>query len=224
MSKSRGNVKSPDEYTQRYGADTLRLFMMFLGPWTQGSDWDSAGIDGCHRFLRRVWELAIAPRQTDGARDAAVDRAVHLTLRKVTEDLGDYAFNTAIAAMMELVNTLMKASGASRDDGVSALVLLLAPFAPYISEELWQRRGGIGSVHKQAWPFYDPALATAVDATIVVQVNGKMRDRIIVPAGTPEEELRRVALASAKVQAALAGATPTRIITVPDRLVSLVTK
>src|SRR5438445_7005101 len=136
MSKSRGNVKSPDEYTAHYGADTLRLFMMFLGPWTQGADWDSAGIDGCHRFLRRVWDLAVADPQPSGPRDDAVDRAVHATIRKVTNDLQAYAFNTAIAAMMELSNTLLKASGPSREAGVDALVLLLAPFAPYIAEEL----------------------------------------------------------------------------------------
>src|SRR5512132_1583089 len=106
--------------------------MMFLGPWSQGADWDAAGIDGCHRFLRRVWDLGIAPRDALGPRDPDADRAVHRTVERVTKDLGNYSFNTAVAAMMELSNTLMKASGPSRDDGVSALVLLLAPFAPYI--------------------------------------------------------------------------------------------
>ncbi len=224
MSKSRGNVKSPDEYTERYGADTLRLFMMFLGPWTQGADWDAAGIDGCHRFLRRVWELGVAPQQAAGTRDDATDRAVHRTIKKVTQDLQDYAFNTAIAAMMELSNALLKASGPSRDDGVSALVLLLAPFAPYISEELWHRRGGTGSVHQHAWPVFDPRLASATEVTIVVQVDGKVRDRIVMPAGTSDADIRAAALASAKVQAALAGATPAKVIVVPGRLVSIVTR
>jgi len=224
MSKSRGNVKSPDEYTERYGADTLRLFMMFLGPWTQGADWDAAGIDGCHRFLRRVWDLGVAPAQPAGPRDADVDRAVHRTIQKVGEDLEAYAFNTAIAAMMELTNTLMKAAGPSRDDGVSTLVLLLAPFAPYISEELWHRRGGTGSVHRQAWPAFDPKLASATELTIVVQVDGKVRDRLTVAAGTPSEELERRALASGKVRAALGGAAPAKVIVVPGRLVSIVTK
>jgi leucyl-tRNA synthetase len=222
MSKSRGNVKSPDEYTDRYGADTLRLFMMFLGPWTQGADWDAAGIDGCNRFLRRVWDLGIASRETSGPRDEGVDRAVHATIKKVTQDLQEYGFNTAIAAMMELSNVLQKATGPSRDDGIGALVLLLAPFAPYISEELWHRRGGTGSVHLQTWPAFDPRLATATEVTIVLQVAGKVRDRITVPAGTSEAELRRLALASAKVQAALNGAQPKNVIVVPDRLVSIV--
>jgi leucyl-tRNA synthetase len=215
-------VKSPDEYTSRYGADTLRLFMMFLGPWTQGSDWDSAGIDGCNRFLRRVWDLGISERQSGGPRDEAVDRAVHATIKKVSEDLRDYAFNTAIAAMMELSNALQKASGPSRDAGVDALVLLLAPFAPYISEELWHRRGGTGSVHTQAWPSFDAKLASATEVTIVVQVAGKVRDRFTVPAGTPNAELERLALRSEKVQAALGGKKPTNTIVVPDRLVSVV--
>ena len=222
MSKSRGNVKSPDEYTSKYGADTLRLFMMFLGPWTQGADWDAAGIDGCHRFLRRVWDLGVARRDSTGPRDDAVDRAVHATIKKVTEDLQEYAFNTAIAAMMELSNTLQKASGPSRDEGLGALVLLLAPFAPYISEELWHRRGGAGSVHVQRWPAYDPKLAAATEVTIVVQVAGKVRDRFTVPAGTAKAELERRALASEKVQAALNGAKPKNVVVVPDRLVSVV--
>ncbi len=224
MSKSRGNVKSPDEYTSRYGADTLRLFMMFLGPWTQGSDWDAAGIDGCHRFLRRAWDLGIAPPEGAGTRDVDVDRAVHRTIAKVSKDLEDYAFNTAIAAMMELTNTLMKASGPSRDDGVSTLVLLLAPFAPYLSEELWHRRGGSSSVHLQRWPAFDPRLAAASEATIVVQVDGKVRDRITVPAGTAKDTLERAALGSAKVRAAMAGASARKVIVVPDRLVNVVTK
>ncbi len=224
MSKSRGNVRSPDVYVERYGADTLRLFMMFLGPWSEGADWDASGIDGCHRFLRRVWELGLSPGELSGARDVAVDRVVHRTVKKVTEDIDDYSFNTAIAAMMELANTLMKASGPSRADGVSTLVLLLAPFAPYVSEELWHRRGGSDSVHRQPWPAYDAALAAAERVTIVVQVDGRVRDRFEAPAATGQAELERLALASPKVRAALGGAAPARVIVVPGRLVSVVTK
>ena len=224
MSKSRGNVKSPDEYTRRYGADTLRLFMMFLGPWTQGSDWDAAGIDGCNRFLRRVWDLGVAPRQAPRPRDDAVDRAVHMTMKKVGQDLEQYAFNTAISAMMELSNTLAKASGPSRDAGIDALVLLLAPFAPYIAEELWHRRGGTGSVHRQRWPSYDEALATAREVTVVIQIDGKVRDRIVLPAGLPEAEQRQRALASEKTKAALGGKPPAKVVVVADRIVSIVTK
>ena len=224
MSKSRGNVQSPDEYTSRYGVDTLRLFMMFLGPWTQGADWDSAGIEGCHRFLRRVWELGIAQRDRRGERDLAIDRAVHRTIAKVTKDLEAYAFNTAIATMMELSNALAKASGPSRDDGVSTLVVLLAPFAPYITEELWHRRGGTGSVHRQTWPAYDAALAAADEITLVIQVDGKVRDRVAAPAGLSEVEAKDIALRSAKLQAAIAGREIARVIAVPDRVVNVVTR
>ena len=224
MSKSRGNVKSPDEYTERYGADTLRLFMMFLGPWSQGADWNPSGIDGCHRFLRRVWDLAVSPPDRSGQRDAAVDGAVHRTIKKVTADIDDYSFNTAIAAMMELSNTLAKASGPSREEGVDALVLLLAPFAPYITEELWHRRGGSDSVHRQAWPTYDARLAAPAEVTIVIQIDGKVRDRMTVAAGMNESQLGELVLASAKTQAALKGAAPAKVVVVPDRLVSIVTK
>ena len=146
MSKSRGNVQTPDEYVKQYGADTLRLFMMFMGPWVDGADWDASGIEGVHRFLWRVWELGLTDAEPTGARDVDVDGAVHRTIKKVTEDLGIEHFNTAVAAMMELANTLQHAHGPSRNDGVATLVLLLAPFAPHMTEELWQRRGGSGSV------------------------------------------------------------------------------
>jgi leucyl-tRNA synthetase len=224
MSKSRGNVQTPDDYVKRYGADTLRLFMMFMGPWVDGADWDAAGIEGVYRFLRRVWDLAVADRQPAGPRDAEVDREVQRAIKRVTEDLGTYAFNTAVAAMMELSNALQKSSGPSRDEGVETLILLLAPFAPHMTEELWHRRGGTGSVHQQAWPAYDKSMAAKSVVTIVLQVSGKLRDRIDVPAGTPTAELERLALASPKVQAALQGAKPVRTIVVPDRLVNVVVK
>ncbi|HYR93656.1 MAG TPA: leucine--tRNA ligase [Methylomirabilota bacterium] len=224
MSKSRGNVQTPDDYVKRYGADTLRLFMMFMGPWVDGADWDAAGIEGVYRFLRRVWDMALADRQPAGPRDAAVDREAQRAIKRVTEDLGTYAFNTAVAAMMELSNALQKSSGPSRDEGVATLIVLLAPFAPHMTEELWHRRGGTGSVHQQVWPAYDKAMAAKSVVTIVLQVSGKLRDRIDVPAGTPRAELERLALASPKVQAALNGAKPARTIVVPDRLVNVVVK
>ena len=161
MSKSRGNVQTPDEYVAIYGADTLRLFLMFLGPWTQGSDWDASGIEGVHRFLNRVWMLGLTDPGA-GPRDRAIDRALHRTIAKVTADLETYHFNTAIAAMMELSNALQHASGPSRADAVDKLILLLAPFAPHIAEELWHRRGGTGTVHRQTWPAYDATLAAAL--------------------------------------------------------------
>ena len=224
MSKSRGNVQTPDAYVAKYGADTLRLFMMFMGPWVDGSDWNAEGIEGVHRFLRRVWEMAQADVQPAGARDLDVDRAVHRTIAKVTEDLQTYSFNTAVAAMMELSNALQHTTGPSRDEGVSTLLLLLAPFAPYMTEELWERRGGRGSIHGQIWPAFDPAIAAAKEVTLVVQIDGRLRERIAAPAGISNSAAEELALASTKVKAALAGRVIVRKIVVPDRLVNIVTK
>jgi len=224
MSKSRGNVQTPDDYVRRYGADTLRLFMMFMGPWVDGADWNASGIEGVHRFLWRVWELGLTEPGPASARDGDVDGAVHRTIKKVTQDLGDYHFNTAVAAMMELANTLQRAGGISRSEGVATLILLLAPFAPHITEELWRRRGGVGSIHQQRWPAYDEAVAAPREVTIVVQVDGKVRDRIPMPAGLPDAEVQLRALASPKVQATLDGTKPAKVIVVADRIVSIVTK
>src|SRR5438093_1013010 len=224
MSKSRGNVQTPDEYVKRYGADTLRLFMMFMGPWVDGADWDASGIEGVHRFLRRVWDMASADRQPAGPREAELDRKVQRAIKRVTEDVRTYSFNTAVAAMMELSNALQKGAGPSRDEGIATIVLLLAPFAPHMTDELWHKRGGQGSVHQQRWPTYDELIAAPAELTIVVQVNGKLRDRIVAPAGSSEDALRSAALASPKVRAALAGASPKKVIVVADRLVSIVTR
>ncbi|MDP9252425.1 MAG: leucine--tRNA ligase [Chloroflexota bacterium] len=224
MSKSRGNVQTPDEYVTRYGADTLRLFMMFMGPWVDGADWDASGIEGVHRFLRRVWELALTDPEGAGPRDIDVDGVVQRTIKKVTADLSEEHFNTAVAAMMEMANTLQHASGRSRNDGIATLIVLLAPFAPHMTEELWHRRGGMGSVHQQTWPAFDEAVAARREVTIVVQVDGKVRDRIAMPAGRPDADVERDALASPKVKAALNGAKPAKVIVVPDRIVSIVTK
>ncbi len=224
MSKSRGNVEAPDAYVQRYGADTVRLFVMFMGPWTEGNDWDAAGIEGTSRFLHRVWTIGLSARGSGGARDADLDRAVQRTVKKVTEDLEAYHFNTAVAAMMELSTAIFHATGPSRDDATDALVLLVAPFAPHIAEELWQRRGGTGSVHRQGWPSFDAAMAREVSVTVVAQVNGKVRDRIELAAGTPEKALEQAALASPKVIAAIGGARIQKVIVVADRLVNVVTE
>src|SRR5213593_3953364 len=223
MSKSRGNVQTPDEYVAAYGADTLRLFLMFLGPWTQGSDWDASGIDGVHRFLNRVWALGLAdPSDEPSTRE--VDHAVHATIRKVTADLEHYRFNTAIAAMMELSSTLQHSRGRSREQGVDALVKLLAPFAPHLAEELWERRGGTGSVHQQTWPTFDESLAAADQVTLVVQVDGKTRDRILAPAGLPEEAAKELALASERARRSIGGRGIERVVVVPDRLANIVTR
>ncbi|MDE3193573.1 MAG: leucine--tRNA ligase [Chloroflexota bacterium] len=222
MSKSRGNVQSPDAYVKKYGADALRMFMMFLGPWTQGADWDAAGIDGTSRFLHSVWRLALS-KPVPGAVDHDLEREIHRAIHKVGADLEAYHFNTAVAALMKLENRLSNSSGPTRDAGVRTLILLLAPFAPFIAEELWARRGGAYSVHQQPWPSYDPALAKADEVVLVVQVDGKLRDRLTVPAGLSEADARAAALASERAKAAIGARKVTKVIVVPDRLVSIVT-
>ncbi len=221
MSKSRGNVQTPDAYVKRYGADTLRLFMMFMGPWVDGADWDAAGIDGAWRFLNSVWRLALS-KPVAGAPDLDLEREIHRTIRKVTDDIAAFHFNTAVAALMKLEHRLSIATGPTRDEGIRTLLLLLAPMAPFVTEELWARRGGAYSIHQQPWPAYDPALAKAEEVTLVVQVDGKVRDRLTVAAGLGKAEAEAAALASEKVQAAIAGRRIAKVIVVPDRLVNVV--
>jgi leucyl-tRNA synthetase len=233
MSKSRGNVVNPDDLTSRYGTDTVRLFLMFIGPWDQGGPWNPTGIDGVHRFLARVWGIAQASSAAQPADQPelarALRRATHTTIAGVTDDYAVFHFNTAIAKMMELSNAIMKARDvglAGTDayaEAVDTLLLLLAPAAPHITEELWKRRGHEYSVHRQAWPVHDAELATADTIELPVQVNGKLRDRLVVTRDTPAEEIERLALESEHVQRYLAGRAPRRVVQVPGKLVNVVT-
>ncbi|MBI2322122.1 MAG: leucine--tRNA ligase [Chloroflexi bacterium] len=235
MSKSRGNVVNPDEYVGQLGADTVRAFLMFIGPWDQGGAWSSAGIAGPHRFLQRVWALATETAgraATAGGDGAAVElrvrQAVHRTLKKVTEDLAEFRFNTALAALMELTNELSRvrervAGTPAWVEALDTLLLMLAPMAPHIAEELWERRGRPYSIHQQPWPHYDPALVVEEQVTIVVQVDGRVRDRLVLAASASGDEVRRQALASARVQA-YTGNGVAKVIYVPRRLVNIVTQ
>ena len=238
MSKSRGNTVDPDHLVARYGADTVRLFLMFMGPWDQGGPWTETGIDGVHRFLRRIWVLALDPggrdRRGEGAGDlppgedaavanAAIRAATHKTLRGVTADYEAFHFNTMIAKLMELSNTLYRyrgtsvAGGEGWDEAIRLLLLMLAPAAPHITEELWSRRQAAAgqpwsSIHTASWPDVDPAAVAETTREVPVQVNGKLRDRIEVPIGIAAAELEALVLSRDKVRAALAGKTPERII------------
>ena len=238
MSKSRGNVANPDELVARYGSDAVRCFLMFIGPWDQGGPWNPSGIDGVHRFLARVWSVA-QPSGTDAARPAtgsesdelerALRRATHVTIAGVSDDIEGFRFNTALAKLMELTNAIIRerdtglAGSSAYAEAVDTLLLLLAPMAPHISEELWARRGKPYSIHQQAWPSYDPALAAADTIELPVQVNGKLRDRLVVTPDTPAAEIERMALESEKVQAHLGGQPPKRVIQIPGKLVNIVT-
>jgi leucyl-tRNA synthetase len=248
MSKSRGNVVDPDALVAEHGADAVRAYLMFIGPWDQGGLWDPRGIQGPVRFLHDVWELAqsqpgtgaaqfqpghgAAPSQPGtGAADPQASRmlrrAAHQTLARVTADYEAYAFNTAIAAMMELRNTLKELRGqladaAVWDEAIDMLLLMLAPVAPHIAEELWARRGNPYSIHLQPWPAYDAAAAAEDHVEIGVQIQGKLRDRVTLPADVGQEQAVAAALASPVVQEALNGAEPRRVIYVPGRLVNIV--
>ena len=244
MSKSRGNVEDPDELIGRYGADTVRLFLMFMGPWDQGGPWNATGIGGVHRFLNRVWTVTLDPSGRDAsdpagpiADVAAAGRelriAAHRTVQAVTADYEAFRFNTMVAKLMELTNALMHVRGTpvagtpDWDEAVRLLILMLAPAAPHITEELWSRRLAASgeswrSIHTELWPGWDAALIAERTIELPIQINGKLRDRVEVPVGSPQDEIERIVLAREKVQAALAGRAPDKIIHAGGRLVNLV--
>jgi leucyl-tRNA synthetase len=232
MSKSRGNVVDPDEQVGRYGADTVRAYLMFMRPWEDGGPWSSRDIEGVARFLRRVWDLAVRDVVAGGTPSATsadeLRRRTHQTIKRVTDDFERFAFNTAIAALMEFSNFLFRvreAGGAGTADwkeAIRAMVLLLAPVAPHLAEELWARNGEAFSVHQQGWPVYDSALAKPPQVTLVVQVNGKVRDRLTVAADISAEDARAAALASEKVASQINGQTVRDVVVVPGKLVNVV--
>jgi leucyl-tRNA synthetase len=234
MSKSRGNVVTPDEYVSELGADTVRAYLMFIGPWELGGEWNDSGIGGISRWLHRVWNLALGGySQGDSVSPEAqreLSRITHQTIRKVTEDLERMRFNTMIAALMEFTNYLAKVRDAGAVDSsdwnqsLETLLLLLAPTAPHLAEELWQQTGQAYSIHNQGWPGWDEKLAKDEEITLVVQVNGKLRDRITVSASITEEEARALAMGSERVKAYLGDRKIASAIYVPSRLVNLVVK
>ena len=237
MSKSRGNVIAPDDYVAELGADVVRLYLMFMGPWEGGGDWSDSGINGVARWVNRLWDQLTDPsnRPSDdagpGPADREVRRALHQTLRQAAQDFERFKYNTAIAAMMSFTNMLAAAASEQRlsreawDEAAQGLLLLLAPLAPHLAEEMWERLGQAYSIHQQPWPQWDAALAAAEEATLVVQVNGKLRDRITVDAGISEEDAKSVALASDHVRAYTNGKSVERVVFVPGRyLVSVVAK
>ena len=230
MSKSRGNVVNPDEIVARYGADAFRLYEMFLGPLEQVKPWNTRGVEGTHRFLNRVWRLVAGSDAEDGGNAPAIapiapsreqQRLVHQTIAKVTDDIEAMRFNTAISALMELTNAMYKWPQVPRA-AAETLVLLLAPLAPHLAEELWQRLGAKESLTYHAWPVADPALLKADVLEIPVQVNGKVRGKISVPAEAQESEVIEIAKADQNVGKHLAGQNLKRAIYVRGRIVNFV--
>jgi leucyl-tRNA synthetase len=232
MSKSRGNVIAPDDIVQQYGADTVRGYLMFGFRWNQGGPWDSAGILGVQRFLERVWDLVtVAPTATGEATEAQVRelrRKQHQTVRRVSRDMEEFAFNTIIAALMEYGNYLGQAKTTpvvthpAWDPAIRTLILLMAPEFPHLAEELWEGIGGDYSVHQQAWPTWDDELAAEEMLTIVVQVNGRLRDKFLAPADIDTEEAKTRALACEGAQRHMDDKQPLKVIYVPGRLVNIV--
>jgi leucyl-tRNA synthetase len=227
MSKSRGNVVNPQDFVNRYGSDALRCFLMFIGPWDQGGPWDGRGIEGVARFLRRALSL-VSGEDSSGAEanPGELDRRTNRTVKKVTEDLEAFRFNTAIAALMEHTNYLLAIRGEVGEerwrDALRIFVTVLAPFAPHHAEEMWAEMGEEYSVHLQEWPSWDESLIAADEITLVVQVNGKLRDRIEAPADISEEDARTLALESARVRPHVEGRDLKKSVYVPGRLVNLV--
>ncbi|MDD5546582.1 MAG: leucine--tRNA ligase [Candidatus Omnitrophica bacterium] len=217
MSKSRGNIVDPDEIIAKYGADTMRLFILFAAPPDTELEWEERGTEGAFRFLNRVWRI------NENLKDKAgpeLIKLTHKTIKKVTEDINEFKFNTAIAGMMELVNAIYQ-SGADKEV-FSALVLMLSPIAPHFCEELWQVLGNKGSILKAGWPKFDPKMLVEENITIVIQVNGKVRSKIEVPADIADEKLKELVLADEKVKPWLGDKPAKNIVIVPKRLVSIV--
>lgn len=240
MSKSKGNVVSPDELIAKYGADTVRLYTLFIGPPEKDAEWNDRGVEGAWRFLNRIWRLTddfvelkskgAQPEKIDATLDKNLKRKTHATIKKVTQDMeGDFHFNTAISAIMELVNELYlalaekaKASLATVEEAVKTVVVLLAPFAPHICEEMWQMLGNKASIFDLPWPKHDESALKVEEITMVVQINGKVRAKILIAADSSEEELRKVALDNERVKEWIGGKPIKNFVVVPNKLVSIV--
>jgi leucyl-tRNA synthetase len=246
MSKSRGNVVNPDNYVSELGADAVRAYLMFVAPWEQGGEWNDSGISGISRWLNRLWKLVLedyehippslmmkrlSGEQVDIKQsERELKRVTHQTIKKVSQDMEKLRFNTMIAALMEFTNYLTKVrelgliSKKDWHQSVSILLLLLAPTAPHLAEELWQKTGHDYSIHNQPWPKWDEELAKEEEITLVVQVNGKLRDRITVPVSITENEARELVMRRQKVISYLEGKQVVKLIYVPKRLINLVVR
>ena len=263
MSKSKGNIVNPSEIYNKYGADTLRLYILFIGPADSIVEWNDSGVEGSNRFLKRFWRIVFdnieyielnKKRITDFPREDEVSaklkdlfntrqlteiekellRKLHQTIKKVTSDMLErFNFNTAISAMMELVNLMYKYDEDVKSDSKNPLLmyevskkllLLISPIVPFIAEELWSRMGGKGSIHRQAWPEFDPEIAKEELVTVIFQVNGKLRDKAEVGAGLPKEELKKMAMNSEKIRKFIGSREVIKIISVPGKLVNIVIK
>ena len=241
MSKSIGNVVSPEEIIKKYGADTARLFILFAAPPERELDWSDAGVEGSYRFLNRVYRLVyeVTEKYTEipteftisGSEDKALNYMLNAAIKKVSEDVGGkFSFNTAISSIMELVNEMYKyKEGENVNVGllgkaVKDLILILSPFTPHICEEMWHHIGRTESVTEMSWPEFDQSALVKDEVEIVVQINGKLKDKLSVPNNMDKAELEKVAMDSEKVQALLEGKTVVKVVVVPNKLLNIVVK
>jgi leucyl-tRNA synthetase len=231
MSKSRGNVTAPDDLVKRYGADAVRSYLIFFAKWDMGAPWNRTGIEGTFRWLKRVWALFSEPNGKASASPETLKvlrRKVHQTLKQVTHDFEQFEFNTIVSGLMELLNEMYKAKeagaagGKDWNEAVDIYLRMLAPVCPHIAEELWEMLGKPYSVHTQAWPKVDEAATREDEITIPVQVNGKLRERLVFPADASEDQIKAAVLASDVVMKYLEGKPPKKVIVVPGKLVSIV--
>ncbi|MBI5652604.1 MAG: leucine--tRNA ligase [Chloroflexi bacterium] len=234
MSKSKGNVITPDDMVKQYGADALRAYEMFISDFESATPWSTDGLAGTYRWLRRAWDLLLAPSDrpapdaTTEQADRELIRKMHKTILKVQQDIEGFRFNTVIAALMEFTNAIQGAqnrvSDAAYEQARDALLILLAPVAPFMTEEIWARKQRAGSIHQQKWMQYDAQLAVDEMIELAVQVNGKVRDRIQFPVGASETQIKDAALKTEGAQKYLVGKSPAQVIYVPGRLVNIVVK
>lgn len=238
MSKSKGNVVSPGEYIEKLGADTIRLYVLFMGPPEMSKDWNDRGVEGAHRFMGRVWRMVherCIPKLDQGldvdpdkGRHREMRSLVHRTIKNVTDDIDAFAYNTAVSFIMELVNGVYdytsdgETSSKVLKEAMEATLKILSPFTPFICEELWETIGKKESVHTAPWPVYDGDLARPEEVTLVVQVNGKVRDKITIPAGLPDDDMKKRALDSDNMNKYIQGKEVKKIIVVPGKLVNIV--
>ncbi len=223
MSKSKGNVIVPDQIIERYGADTFRTYLMFLGPYEEGGDYQDEGIQGPHGFLHRLYETVVSALDNDVEADPDVERKLHQTIRQITQQLPELGYNTSIAAMMEYLNVVRAGGRTAAKPEVAPLVVMVAPFAPHLAEELWERLGNEGGVFEGAnWPAYDEAKTHSTSVELAVQVNGKLRATVQGPADIEQEAAEALARADENVARYLESATVRRVIYVPNRLLNFV--
>jgi leucyl-tRNA synthetase len=222
MSKSKKNVVDPDPMFDQYGADAVRWFMLSDSPPERDLEWSESGIEGTWRFVNRIWRLVDGLADATGE-DKPLDKSLHRAIAGIGADIEALHFNKAVARVHELVNAIEKAApSTSRNQAIRTLVLLIAPMLPHLAEEAWAALGNKSLIAGQPWPSHDPALLVDDEVTIAVQVMGKLRDTLTAAKGAPEDQLEALALASEKVQRAMDGAAPKKVIVVPDRLVNIV--